>query len=152
MLSTLEKTIMLNKAGVFAETPGEALAAVAALLEEVHLGADETIFEAGDLGDCMYVIVKGRVRVHDQGRTLNHLDAGEIFGEMALLDPEPRMASVTAVANTHLLRLDQEPFYELLEDRPEVVRGIIRVLCQRLRARAGALGRTGPAATPNAMP
>jgi CRP-like cAMP-binding protein len=46
------------------------------------------------------------------------------------------MASVTAVEQTLLLRLAQEPFFELMEDRPEVARGLIRVLSQRLRARA----------------
>jgi len=54
---------------------------------------------------------------------------------MALLDPEPRVASVMAVEDTRLLRLDQESFYELMEDRIEVVRGIIHVLTRHLRAR-----------------
>jgi CRP-like cAMP-binding protein len=54
---------------------------------------------------------------------------------MALLDPEPRVALVTAVEDTQLLRLDQEPFYELIDDRIEVVRGIIHVLSGHLRNR-----------------
>jgi len=54
---------------------------------------------------------------------------------MAVLDPEPRLASVTAVEDTRLFRLDQEPFYELMDDRIEVARGIIHVLSGHLRAR-----------------
>lgn len=87
------------------------------------------------LGDCMYIIVDGEVRVHDGERTLNHLGEGDVFGEMALLDPEPRLASVTASTDTRMFRLDQEPFYELMDDRIEVARGIIRVLTRHLRAR-----------------
>jgi len=105
-------------------------------LEEVPLSAGETIFEKGDTGDCMYLIVGGEVRVHDGGRTLNHLQTGDVFGEMAVLDAEPRMASVTAVKDSQLLRLAQEPLYEVMEDRSEVGRGIIRVLSRHLRDRA----------------
>jgi CRP-like cAMP-binding protein len=135
MLSTIEKVIILKTVGIFAETPDEILAEVATLLEEVELGIGETIFEKGDLGDCLYIIADGEVRVHDGERTLNHLGQGDVFGEMALLDPEPRLSSVTAVEDTRLLRLDQEPFYELMEDRVEVMRGIIHVLSRHLRAR-----------------
>ncbi len=135
MLSTVEKVLILKRVGIFAATPDETLSEVAALLGEVPLSAGQTIFEKGDLGDCMYIIVDGEVRVHDGQRTLNHLHAGDVFGEMALLDAEPRVASITAVVDTQLLRLDQEPFYELLEDRSEVARGIIRVLSRHLRAR-----------------
>ena len=135
MLSTIEKVIILKTVSIFAGTPDEILAEVASLLEEVALIEGETIFEKGDAGDSMYIIVDGQVRVHDGGRTLNYLGEGDVFGEMAVLDPEPRLASVTAVEDTRLFRLDQEPFYELMDDRIEVARGIIRVLSQHLRAR-----------------
>lgn len=135
MLSTIEKVLVLKRVGIFAATPDETLAEVAALLEETPLQPGQTIFEKGDPGDCMYIIVDGEVRVHDGDRTLNHLQAGDVFGEMSLLDTEPRVASVTAVADTQLLRLEQEPFYELLEERSEVARGIIQVLSRHLRAR-----------------
>ena len=53
---------------------------------------------------------------------------------MAALDPEPRSATVTATEATRLFRLEQESLYDLMADRIEVVRGVIRVLCHRLRA------------------
>jgi CRP-like cAMP-binding protein len=58
-----------------------------------------------------------------------------VFGEMALLDPEPRMASVTAVEDTQLLRLEREAFLSLMARHVEVAQGVIRVLLRRLRAR-----------------
>lgn len=135
MLSTIEKVIILKTVRIFAGTPDHILTEVALLLDEVQIYAGEAVFTAGDPGDCMYVIVDGEVRVHDGKRTLNYLSQGDVFGEMALLDSQPRVASVTSVRDTRLLRLDQEPFYELMDDRIEVARGIIQVLSQHLRAR-----------------
>ncbi len=135
VLSTIEKVIILKTVSVFSRTPNDVLADVAALLEEVDAASDETIFNKGDLGDSLYVIVAGRVRVHDGERLLNYLGERDVFGEMALLDPEPRVASVTPVEPTHLLRLAQAPFYDLMADRPEVGTGLIRVLTGHLRAR-----------------
>ncbi|MEW5869596.1 MAG: Npt1/Npt2 family nucleotide transporter [Chloroflexota bacterium] len=135
MLSTIEKVIVLKKASIFAETPDETLAEVAPFLEEVAVSAGESVFHKGDLGDCMYLIVDGEVRVHDGERSLNHLKSGDVFGESAVLDAEPRMATVTAVVDTQLLRLRQEQLYDVMEMRSEVSRGIIRVLSRHLRAR-----------------
>ena len=135
MLTTIEKVIALKKVSIFAATPDETLVDVAALLEEVDVDAGERIIEKGDLGDCMYIIVDGEVKVHDGDITLNKLAAGDVFGEMAVLDSEPRSASVTALVNTSLLRLAQEPLYALTDEQPEVARRIIRVLSRHLRAR-----------------
>jgi CRP-like cAMP-binding protein len=135
-LTPLEKRLILRNVPLFAEIPEEALAEVASIVREVGKKAGETVFEKGDLGDSLYVVVLGRVRVHDGEHTLNFLDKGEVFGEMALLDPEPRMASVTATENTRLLRLEGEPFHQLLAGHPDLARGIIRVLLRHLRARA----------------
>jgi CRP-like cAMP-binding protein len=135
MLSTIEKVLILKTINLFATTPDEILAEVAMLLEEVHLAADETVFKKGDQGDCMYFVVSGQVKAHDGDHIFNYLGQGDVFGEMAVLDPEPRVASITAVEDTHLLRLAQEPFYELMADRIEVARGIIRVLSGHLRHR-----------------
>jgi hypothetical protein len=134
-LSTIEKVVILKRVGIFAKTPDQILAEVASLLETAELRGGVTIFEKGEPGDCMYIIIDGDVRVHDDQRTLNHLGAGSVFGEMALLDSEPRVASITAVTDARLLRLGQEPFYELMDARIEVARGIIQVLSQHLRAR-----------------
>lgn len=135
MLSTVEKVLILKSVGIFSQTPDNVLADVAGLLEQVDLPAGETVFHQGQPGDSMYIILDGRVRVHDGERVINYLGEREIFGEMALLDPEPRSASVTAEDATRLFRLDQEPFYALMEERPEVAVGIIHVLSGHLRNR-----------------
>ena len=135
MLSTIEKVLILKHVDVFQQTPDDVLADIAALLEEIEVAVGETIFHKGDLGDSLYIIITGKLRVDDGDHLLNYLDESDVFGEMALLDAEPRVASVTAVEPTRLLRLDQGPFYELIVDRPEVAIGLIHVLTGHLRAR-----------------
>ncbi len=134
MLSTIEKVVILKTVGLFAETPDEVLADVAGLLEESHYATGEVIFSKGDLGNSMYMIVSGKVRVHDNNYTINKLGERQVFGEMALLDPAPRIATVTTLEDTHVFRLRQDAFYELLDNRGEVARGIIRVLTSYLRS------------------
>ncbi|MGQ4807653.1 hypothetical protein NKDENANG_01008 [Candidatus Entotheonellaceae bacterium PAL068K] len=135
MFLTIEKVMILKSVPIFSETPDEVLAEVAAILDDIEYPAGETIFEKGEMGSCMYIIVNGKVRVHDGEHTLTHLGERELFGELAVLDPEPRSASVTAIEPTLLFRLEQEAFYELMADRTEVARGIIRVLCRQVRSR-----------------
>ncbi len=133
MLSTVEKVIILKSVSIFAETPEEVLAEVVPTLKEVRVKAGETIFNKGELGRSMYIIVKGKVRIHDGEQTFAELGERNIFGELTALDSEPRSASVTAVTETQLFRLDQEVLYELMADHVEVARCIIQVLTRRLR-------------------
>ncbi len=133
MLLTVEKVIILKSVSIFSRTPEEVLVEVASVLKEVDVKKGETIFDKGDIGTSMYFIVGGLLRVHDGDITVAELGEREIVGELAVLDPQPRNASVTALEDAILLQLDQEALYELMTDRVEVARGIIRVLCHKLR-------------------
>ena len=129
----IEKVMILKGVQIFEETSEEILTEIAAALQEIELLAGETVFQKGDAGDSMYVIVEGQVRVFDGERTINVLGEREIFGELALLDPEPRSASCAAVSETRLFRLDAETFSQLMAGNIEIVRGVLHVLCERLR-------------------
>jgi CRP-like cAMP-binding protein len=135
MLSLLEKMLVLKAVAIFADTPDDVLLAIAAIVAEEEHRAGARIFAQGDPGSSMYVIVRGLLQVHDEQRTLNQLGPRDVFGEMAMLDPEPRVASVTALEDTLLLRIDHRPFYDLLADRTEVIQGLIRVLAGYVRDR-----------------
>src|SRR6266850_7405335 len=128
MFSPVEKAAILRSVGIFAATPEQTLAEVASLLEPWAVQAMQTIVRKGEPGDCMYIVADGKVRVHDGDLILNYLGPGNVFGEMALLDAEPRMASVTAEQDTYLFRIGQAAFYDLLARRSEISRSIIRVL------------------------
>jgi len=129
----IEKVMILKGVPMFEATSEEILAEIAAALEEIELPAGEAVFSKGDIGDSMYVIVEGQVRVFDGERTINVLGEREIFGELALLDPEPRSASCAALIDTRLFRLDAETFSQLMAGNIAIVRGILHVLCERLR-------------------
>ena len=137
---TIERVICLKAVPMFAEVSDEILADVAELLGEVDYAKGQVVFEKGAEGDSLYVVISGRVRVYDGARTIVELGPKEIFGELALLDPEPRLASIAAVEDTRLFRLDRESFAELMAGNIEVVRGVLHVLCERLRAHGGYAG------------
>jgi CRP-like cAMP-binding protein len=133
MLTTIEKMIALKSADFFSQTSGEVLADLAEILTEVEIPAGDAVFAKDEPGSSMYLIVQGRVRVHDGDLEYGQFGEGETFGEMALLDRAPRSASITALTDTHLLELGQEPFYVLLEDYSDIGRHIMQLLTRRLR-------------------
>ena len=133
MLLTVERVLLLSGVNIFAELPGQVLAELSASFEEVDVPAGEDVFAKGDYGSSMYVIAAGRVRVHDRGRELAVLGPREVFGELAALDPELRSATVTALEDALLLRLDYESLYDLMSGHVELAKNVIRFLCRRYR-------------------
>ena len=143
MLSTIDERVdFLKNSLLFSETSPEALVEIASKLEDVEVQADEIIFRSGDLGNCLYFIKSGQVRVHDDDRDIAHLGAHDIIGEMALLDSKPQTATVSTIEKTDLLRLDKVSFDKLMRERIEVAQGIIRVLSHQLRIRDQELDTT----------
>jgi CRP-like cAMP-binding protein len=133
MMLTIEKVAILKGVDIFGDTPDAVLASVAQITEEVELAPGATFIREGTVEDCMYIVVDGEVRVHSQDKTIITLGPGASVGELAVLDPEPRSASVTSTADTHLFRIAKEPFDEVMADRPEIAQGVIRALCGRIR-------------------
>ena len=131
MKLTVERVSLLRAVDFFATTDTDILARVAEILEEVEAKANERIIEAGELGTSMYIIVSGRVRIHDGERTLDEMARGQVFGELSALDPEHRTASVSACEDTLLLRLDHEALFDMMGQRVEVAHAIIRFLVRR---------------------
>ena len=136
-LTTIERVAALHRVDLFATVPGRVLAAVARTLTETIVPAGAPVITAGALEDHLFVIVGGRVGVHDGEYPLGELGPGTTVGELAALVPEPRSVSVTALEDTRLLRLDKPVLDELLADRPALAQGIIRALVFRLRDQPG---------------
>jgi CRP/FNR family cyclic AMP-dependent transcriptional regulator len=111
-----------------------ALAGIASLADVAHLQTDDVVFEQGDEGDAFYMVVRGGIRITRVAVKLAVLGSREGFGEMAILDKETHSATATAAEATTLLRIDQDSFDRLIEQNPDVVHGIYRVLTQRLRS------------------
>lgn len=132
-LLLLEKVLLLKSLSIFKETPETTLAELAPLMQEEEVEAGTIIFNENDAGDCMYIIFSGDIQIHKGKTTLAILHEKEVFGELSLLDAETRSATATAKTDCLLFKIDQEPFYELIDTRPEVARGFIKILCNRLR-------------------
>lgn len=132
-LLLIEKVLLLKSLSIFKDTPETILSELAPLMYEEEIEKGTTIFNEGAPGDCMYIIYSGEIRIHKNNATLAILKEKEVFGELSLLDAEARSASATTDMDCLLFKIDQDPFYELIETRPEVARGFIKILCNRLR-------------------
>ena len=133
MYSTLEKALILKSIDLFETIPSEELIRVAQIADEEQFETDSLLFEEGDFGDSMYIVANGKVRVHKGERTIVELEKGACVGEMALLDQEPRSADVTVNADTTLLKITQDGFYELMSSNMEIMHGIAKLITNRLR-------------------
>jgi len=137
MLLTVEKALFLKSAPLFGGLEGEELAALADIALEQEFKPGETIFEENQPPDHLYLIVQGKVevfrRVNSAERPLAILGEKECFGEMAILDEQPRSASVRAAEPTTVLKIDRESFRELILERPQIAFAIFKILSSRLR-------------------
>lgn len=133
MISTVEKVLFLKGVDLFKNIAGEELSYIAQITDEVECAPSQTIFQEGDQGDAMYLIVDGRVKVHSGTEVFAELGNNQCFGEMSILDAEPRSASITALTELILLKIQRDDFAEILAEKPDISRGIIKVLTRRLR-------------------
>jgi len=112
-------------------------------LSREHFEPHEIIFRQGDRGDRLYVIVEGEVEVFQDGpgqvpHRLARLGPGECFGEMALVDDQPRMATARSITRANLLSVDRHAFRELFAHHPPLRRMFQALIDQRRRAGAQA--------------
>jgi CRP/FNR family cyclic AMP-dependent transcriptional regulator len=96
--------------------------------------AGSVIFREGDEAHELFVIKSGQVRIQMGNRTLNELAADSIFGEMALIDGEPRSATAIAMTDVELVPVSEKQFLFLVSQTPYFALKVMRVLAQRLRA------------------
>ena len=133
MLPDKEKYDFLRKIPIFSNAGEDVLNELSAAVTEKDILKGTTIIRKGDTGDAVFIIVKGKVRVHDGNHVLARLEAGKIFGEYALIDQRTRSASVTADENCLLLRLDYRDFYACADGNPNILRGVLTELIHRMR-------------------
>jgi MFS family permease len=126
---------LLRTSPVFAPVLPVALERLAARLEPITVPADTTVVHEGDEGDRIYLVADGRLEVSSNDRTLDVLEAGELFGEMALLRGQPRNATVTAVEDATLYGLGKDEFLAAVSGHPGSNREAEDLVTARLTAR-----------------
>lgn len=134
MISTVGKVLFLKNIELFSQIPGEDLAQIARITDELSLEDGEVVFQQGDPGDTLFFVVSGTVKVTRGQAVVATLGPKDVFGEMALLDSEPRSATITAAEDVQLLRIQRDDFHDILTEKAELALGIIKVLSRRLRA------------------
>ena len=132
-VSAQERVQVLQHTALFAETPENVLSSIVPIMKEVNFTDGQQIFAKGDLGTSLFIVYEGEVSILNGAQQLAVFKKGDFFGELALLDAEPRSATAVARGLVLAFRLDQEDFYDVMEERGEVLRNVLRVLCQRLR-------------------
>lgn len=130
---TLEKVMFLRQVPLFERIPSAELVRIAEVTHEVVVAKGDKVFDEGDYGEELFVIADGRIAITLGSRTLATLGKTDYFGEMSLLDGEPRSAGAKAETDVLLLRISQKDFYEILRRYFDASLAVIRVLSQRLR-------------------
>jgi CRP/FNR family cyclic AMP-dependent transcriptional regulator len=110
------------------------------------------VFIKGDPGDNAYVVASGLIEIRESGRVIERMGPGELFGEMAVIDSEPRSASAVAVGNTELVVIDRAEFERRLREEPDFAIKIMRLMARRLRATMAAAPPVVPEAFPVGVP
>lgn len=129
---------LLKQVYLFKHLDEPVLNAIATQARDVTFKKNAIVMTEGDVGESMYVIRSGSVKVFvsdAEGKELilYHQDAGAVVGDIALLDDDPRSASVTAMEVTTALMINKPSFLQLLREHPDLSIGVIRSLTQRLR-------------------
>jgi CRP/FNR family transcriptional regulator, cyclic AMP receptor protein len=128
-----EKLDLLRTVPLFAGLGKRELERVSTLADIVDLPADRPLMTQGEHGAQMFIVVSGAARIERDGRSLGESGAGEILGEIALLDGGPRTATVTLSEPSRLLVLARREFQALMDDFPEIRLRVLEAVARRLR-------------------
>ncbi len=128
----------LAQSPLFDGVPSEGVEIAEQALRMLVFEPGQTVFEAGDRGHALYLIESGRVKIShtnldDREKVLAYLNAGEVFGEMSLVDDAPRSATATVVEPAVIHALYLEEYWGLVRRFPQVAHNLARIIAHRLR-------------------
>ncbi len=129
----------LRRLKVFADMSEELIARFLTLVEPVHVRSHTVIVRQGDLGDCMYLLLEGvvRVRIGSTGKEteLARLEAGDFFGEICLFDEGPRSADCVSNTECTLLKITKPTFHKLMDQQPDAAVRFLFAVIRTVEAR-----------------
>jgi CRP-like cAMP-binding protein len=133
MRNKKRKNEALANVMLFSGCDGKEISHIASLATEIEVPEGKVLAREGEPGREFYVILDGKADVEIGGKQVATLGAGDFFGEMALLDQGPRVATVTAASDMEVAVLDPREFVSLIEEHPAVARKVLKVMAGRLR-------------------
>ena len=133
-----EKILLLKEIDMFSDLTAAELAAIAAVTKEQAYSEDRIVINQGDVGETVFLIINGQVEVIKELTDgdelfLDKIESGDAFGEMALLENEPRSATVRTTKASSFLMLNQQEFNETVLEYPKIALKICKVLSSRIR-------------------
>ncbi len=140
MVESASSIELFGEVPLFKGLEEQDLKAIAKLSKEIVFREGETIVKEGDAGLGFYLILDGEVVVKRRNKVVAKLQRGSFFGEMALLDDQPRSADVVATEPTKCLVLLRWNFWSLVSKNKKIVRGLFKEMARRLRTTNEALG------------
>lgn len=124
---------IIQQVEIFSNLEVGLLEKISEKIEVFNLESNHQLIEKGEQGNAMYIIVDGKVKVHDEGHLFSYLSGGDCFGEYTLIDEKQRSASVTTMEKTTFFRLSKEIFQGLIGKNPVFIQAVLQVLVDRLR-------------------
>ena len=128
-----QKIDLLKKVPLFSNLSQRHLGGIGKHADQVQVERDRVLVQQGKTGREFIFIVEGKARIEKNGKVIRQLSGGDFFGEISLIDGEPRTSSVIAETDMTLLIVHKPSFDHLLEDIPGLQRKILISLCQYLR-------------------
>lgn len=130
---------LIAQVPLFSRLPGKEVSDLAVLMHRRRYGKGEVVFHEGDIGTTLYIVEHGEAKIvlrspDGKEAVLGYRGPGDFFGELALLDGEPRSADVVTTQPSVLLTLRREDFLRFLTERPEAAIGLLEMLSRRLRS------------------
>ncbi len=94
---------------------------------------DSVIFRTGEKAKNMYLLTKGKVEIRKDGKVLEVIEPGGIFGEMAIIESEPRSADAVCIKHSKLIKINEKRFYELTQEVPFFALEVMKIMAHRIR-------------------
>ena len=133
MIPTVERILFLHKIPLFETFSVDELWQVAQALDEMSYEPGETLFEEGKPAHALYLIVSGEVTGSITGKDFLKFGVESILGDIAVLDNMPYAITTTASCETSAIKIEREKLDDILDANPGAARGIIRILCRKIR-------------------
>jgi AAA family ATP:ADP antiporter len=135
-LTLVERALKLRGVDVLRQATSEDLAYVAQIANELEVQPETVLYREGDLPEALYVVVRGRVELSQDGTAIGVAAEGETFGSWALVDDSPRVATAIALETTTLLCIRRDDFLGVMADRAGIAQALLKSMVERIRSLA----------------
>lgn len=133
MNTTIERVIFLQSIELFSDIPSDQLAQIAGITEYLTMSKDEVLFRKGDKSQHMFLLIDGDVVITRNQKENKEFKGPEALGVWGFFDDGDRLMTIVCTSECQFLRIDRLDFFDLLEDRVHLSRGLLKYFVKRIR-------------------